>query len=176
VAGQAGRRDHACAMRPSDLDPTARSRRAHDVCAVLAGAEEEGGGQGLPASGGGVDRRKRVGGVGVRHVDVLAALGHDFVSLLGGVCVTSVVGASPSSSPRCRSARQRYEERVRGCRGGEDEEKMEGVVFTASWRCPPVRHPRGDHSVDDASGSSNSSSCCSSSSAERGAEWWVLGE
>jgi hypothetical protein len=93
-------------MRPPDLDPTAQIRRVHDVCAVLAGAEEEGAARGLPASSGGMDRRRRVAGVGVRLVDVLAVLGH-IVASLGDVCVTGIVGTSPSSSPHCRSGRQR---------------------------------------------------------------------
>lgn len=100
-------------MQPLDRDPTARSRRVHDAREALAGAEEKGAARGLPAACGGVAWRRWLGGGGVLLVGVLAVLGHVGVALLGDVCVTGVAGASPSSLPRCRSARQKTTEGVR---------------------------------------------------------------
>jgi hypothetical protein len=52
----------------------------------------------------------------VRLGDVLAVLGHVGIASLGGVCVTGVADASSASLLRCRSAKQRATERVRGGR------------------------------------------------------------
>jgi hypothetical protein len=79
----------------------------------------------------------------VQLVDVLAMLGHVGVALLGGVCVTGVAGASSLLSLRCRSARQRATERVRGsrrwCWRGKEERERQGSGVVDGFSSSPSR-------------------------------------
>jgi hypothetical protein len=92
-------------MRPSDLDPTVQIRRVLDVCGARRRRRRKGRHGGLPAVNDDSVACRRVGGVVVQLVVVLAALGHIAVASFRGICVTGVVGASLLSSPRCGSAR-----------------------------------------------------------------------
>jgi hypothetical protein len=112
-----------------------------------------------------------VGGVVVRLVVVLAALGHVVVASFRGVGITGVVEASSSSSPRSRSARERQGKRVRVAGDGVGEWRRKRRERRRCW-CRGGDHLRVTLAVTAVSvsgGDSSGLSCCSSSRGWSGA-------